>query len=120
MAIQEVPSKVDLLAQTGSIPTQLLFAVGPLGGGIYMAAISVLVTTAGSGGTVTCGISWTNGITSAGFDSATFNLNAIGEQSALLGNFYASANQNITFNTTVANSSGSPVYNLRIRLLYLG
>jgi len=120
MAFLEGAGKVDLVGQTASIPTQTLFNVGPLGAGVYVAFISVITTTAGSAGTVTVGITWNNSFTSAGFDTATFNLNTIGEQAALLGSFYSTFSQPITFNTTVAGAVGNPVYSLRIRLLYLG
>jgi len=120
VALLETANKIDLVGQTASIPTQTLFNTGPIGQGIYVAFIDVITTTAGSAGTVTVGITWNNGFTSAGFDSATFNLNAVGEQAALLGNFFSTFSSPITFNTTVVGAVGNPVYTLRIRLLYLG
>lgn len=120
MAIQEIANKIDIVGQAGSIASSPLFTTGPLGAGIYVAFISVLVTSAGSAGTVTVGVTWNNGVTSAGFDSATFSLAATGEQAAVLGNFYSISSSPITYTTTVTGGLGSPVYNLRIRLLYLG
>jgi hypothetical protein len=52
--------------------------------------------------------------------SAPFPLTAIGEQSSLIGNFYVPAGQTITYQTTVAGVGGSPVYQLALRLVYLG
>lgn len=120
MAFQEVAARVDLPNQTGSIASTTLLNVGPLGAGIYTAFIDVITTTAGSAGSVSVGVSWNNGTTSTGFDSVSFGLSATGEQSALLGNFYSTFSQPITFATTVVGASGNPIYTLRIRLLYLG
>src|SRR2546428_12455643 len=107
MAIQEVANKMDLLGQTGSIGTATLFNVGPVGAGMYVAFISVLCTTVGSAGTVSVGLTWNNGVTSGGFDSAAFSLTTTGEQSALLGNFYSIARSPITFYNTVTCAGGS-------------
>jgi len=120
MAFQEIPGSVTLTGQTGSIATSTLFNVGPLGAGMYVVFVDVIVTTAGSAGTVTCGITWNNGVTSSGFDSSAFSLATSDEQSEMLGNFFSIANSPITFNTTVVGATGNPVYSLRLRLLYLG
>jgi len=120
MAFQEIPGKVDLTGQTGSVGPNTLFVVGPLGAGMYAVWVDVIVTTAGSGGTVVANVTWNNGTTTAGLNSSAFNLNAQGEQAALLGNFYAVASQTITYSTTVASASGNPVYALRIRLQFIG
>src|SRR6267142_2621205 len=116
MAFQEITNKVDLAGQTGSVGTATLLNTGPLGTGVYVVFIGVLVTSAGTGGTITVGVNWNNGTDSTGFDSATFSLSTTGEQSALLGNFYATANQLITYNTTAAGVTGNPAYNLRLRI----
>jgi hypothetical protein len=59
------------------------------GSGMYAVYADVLVTQAGSAGTVVASVSWNNGTTNAGLDSQSFSLTAQGEQAALSGNFMA-------------------------------
>lgn len=120
MAFQEIPNKIDLVGQTASIGTSNLMRVGPLGKGMYAIWADVLVTTPGATGTVVITIAWNNGSTSASLVSAPFSLAAAGEQAALLGNFFSIANSPITYATTVSGATGNPVYNLTLRLQYLG
>src|SRR6266550_4256932 len=106
---------VSLAGQTASIGSTPLYAVPPTGGGMYAVYADVIVTSAGSAGTVVASISWNNGTTAAGLDSVAFNLNTQGEQAALLGNFMAAANSIITYFTTVSGASGNPQYNFNLR-----
>jgi len=119
MAFAEIPGKIDLIGQTGSVGPNTLFRVGPLGTGMYAVWADVIVTTAGSGGTVAVNVTWNNGTTTAGLNSQAFSLTTLGEQAALVGNFYAVASQTITYFTTVSGVSGNPIYDLRIRLQYI-
>jgi hypothetical protein len=120
VAFQEIPAVVSLANQTASIPTSNLFVVGPLGAGMYAVWADIITTSAGSGGTVTISVNWDNGTTLASLVSTAFGLTAVGEQAALLGNFYATLNSTVTYSTTVAGAAGNPVYALRIRLQFLG
>ena len=111
-------ASVNLTGQTGTIGSTTLFAVPSNGAGIYQVFADVIVTTAGTGGTVAVNVSWNNGTTTAGLNSAAFPLTSQGEQAALLGNFYSTGSQNITYSTSVVGATGSPIYTLR--LIYLG
>lgn len=113
-------TSVTLLGQTASIGTTTLLAVGAGGAGIYVVYADVIVTTAGTAGTVAVNVSWNNGTTSAGLNSTPFSLTAQGEQAALLGNFYSTSGQNITYSTSVVGATGSPQYAFRLRLQFLG
>lgn len=120
MAFAEIPAVVNKTGQTASIPTSTLLNVGPLGAGMYAIWADVITTTAGSSGTVNISINWDNGTTLASMVSTGFSLTAVGEQAALLGNFYSVANSAITYNVTASGLGGGPVYALQIRLQYLG
>jgi len=120
MAFQEIANVGTLTGQTGSVPTTTLLKTGPLGAGMYAIWADVLVTTAGSAGTVTISVNWDNGTSLASLTSQAFSLSTVGEQAALLGNFISVANSPITYATTVFGATGNPVYELRLRLMYLG
>lgn len=60
------------------------------------------------------------GTTLGSFQNNPFSLAAIGEQAAMQGCFYATARQNILSSTTVGRAAGSPLYTLRLSLVYLG
>jgi hypothetical protein len=113
-------ASVTLIAQNGSVGPTLLYNVPPGGAGMYAVYADVLVTQAGSAGTVSINVTWNNGTTVAGLNSAPFLLSSTGEQSALLGNFISAPSQQITFSTTVVGAAGSPLYQLALRLVYLG
>ena len=61
-----------------------------------------------------------NGTTLRSFQNNPFSVAGIGEQAATQGCFYATARQSILSSTTVGGAAGSPVYTLRLRLVYLG
>lgn len=112
---------------SGNIPTTLMYAVpkteaGVRGGsGMYVVYADVMVTQAGTGGTVTVGVTWTNSINSSPeLDSASFSLTSVGEQAALLGNFMAAEGSQISFFTTVSGATGNPQYTVNLRLQFLG
>jgi hypothetical protein len=111
---------VNSTGNSASIASTSLYAVTGSNGGMYAVYADVIVTTAGSAGTVTTTVAWNNGTTAASLVSSAFSLAATGEQAALLGNFYVPAGQSVTYSTTVTGAAGGPVYALRLRLVYLG
>jgi len=113
-------ASVVLPGRSGSIGTTTLYAVPVGGAGMYRVSADILVTSPGSGGTVQTNVSWNNGVTTSGLNSAPFPLNAAGEQAALSGNFYSTGGQVITFSTTVIGAAGGPQYQLSVRLEFLG
>jgi hypothetical protein len=107
--------------QSGSIGTTTLYSVPAGNAGMYAVYADVIVTTPAAAGSVQVNVSWNNGTTSAGLNSAPFSLAATGEQAALVGSFFSAGSQNITFSTTVAGvSGGPPAYQLSLRLVFLG
>ena len=112
---------LNATAQTGSISTTTLYAVGASSSGMYRVNVDMLCTTAGTGGQVTATIAWNNGVTLASLTTGTaLPLNQQGELFAQDGTFYSAGGQNITFSTSATGITGSPQYALRIRLEYLG
>ena len=91
------------------------------GAGMYVVFVDVICTQAGTAGSVTVGVTWTNSVNSSPeLDSVAFSLTSVGEQSALLGNFMAAENSVISYYTTVTGASGAPSYTLNLRLQFLG
>ena len=113
-------ASVVLINQTASIGNTVLYAVPGGGAGMYRVSVDILVTMPGSGGTIQTNVSWNNGVTTSGLNSAPFSLAATGEQAALAGNFYSTGGQNITFSTTLSGAAGGPQYQISLRLEFLG
>jgi hypothetical protein len=113
-------ANVTLTGQTASIGTTVLYSVPLNKGGMYAVYLDVICTVAGTGGTVSVGVNWNNGTTSAGLSTTAFNLTSQAEQTVLFDNFVSAASQNITYSTTVSGATGNPQYSLGIRLQYLG
>lgn len=120
MAFAEQAYKVDIVGGSSNIATTNFFPIAPPAQGMWAVWADVLVTTAGSAGTVAINVGWNNGVTAAGLNSTAFSLNAQGEQAALVGSFYAVNTTPITYSTTVSGASGGPIYTIRLRLQFLG
>lgn len=118
---------VELIGQTASIGSTLLYAVPAGGAGLYRVSAHV-VSTGGTGGTISIGIGFNDGIAAI---SATYNqgsaismngnidssTSALNSQPLLI---YSPASQNINYSATLSAVTGSPIYQLRIRLEYMG
>ncbi len=114
-------SSVNLTAQTASIGTTTLFAVGSSGAGIYRVSYSGIDTSAGtSGDTLTVTIGWNNGSAAQSFTSSAVSLSSVGAEIAGDVFLFSAASQNITYATTASSVLGSPQYALRLRIEYLG
>jgi len=113
-------SSVTLTGQTGGIGTTTLYSVPGASPGMYAVYADIIVSQAGTGGTIQVNVSWNNGVTNAGLNSAPLQLNVQQEQAALLGNFFVPAGQTISYSVTLTNPAGSPQYQLSLRLVYLG
>jgi len=113
-------ASVVLTAQSGTIGSTALYSVPPGGAGMYRVSADILVTSAGSGGTVQTNVSWNNGVTGSGLNSAPFPVSSTGEQAALSGNFFAAGSTIITFATTAVGFAGGPLYQITLRLEFLG
>jgi hypothetical protein len=114
-------TKVDLTAQTNSIGSTTLFAVGASGAGTYRVSISAVTTTAGtSGDTLTVTIGWVNESGAATFTTATLDLSTLSAELDVTQILSSAASQNITYSTTVSAILGNPQYSLHLRLEYLG
>lgn len=115
-----VVATLDLTGQTATIPTSLLYIVGPFANGMYRVSVDMICTTAGAAGGVSVAIGWNNGVTISGLVSGSpMTLSTPGESSSMSGTFYSAASQNITYSTTVTGGAGS-AYAFRVRLEFLG
>lgn len=111
---------VDLTAQTVSIGSTVLYAVPASGAGQYRVSVSLICSTAGTGGTVTATIANNNGIGTPAQTTPALNLAALGNEVNTQFTLYSESSQPVSYQTTVAGETGSPKYDLHIRLEYLG
>jgi hypothetical protein len=109
-----------LTGQTTSIGATAWFT--PVASGLYRVSGSVQTTTAGSGGTVTWGMTYTNrhGAASQNPVSGTASLNTAGFESYGTATVYCTAGDVVSYEATVAGSTGSPVWALDLIAEYLG
>ncbi len=120
-----VPSEyatLNLTAQAASIGSTTLYAVPASGAGMYRISYYLDVSTAGTAGTVTVTFGWTDATSSTeSKTSASVSLGAVaGGFAQEVITFYSKASVNITYLTTFTIGTGSPQYELRTRLEYLG
>jgi hypothetical protein len=110
---------VDLTAQTASIAATTLRT--PTVTGMWRVVVEASCSTAGAAGTVQVTIKWTQGgvakskVILGTALSLTSTANADGEEAII----YADVSTNITYETNLAGGSGTPKYDLHIRLEYL-
>jgi hypothetical protein len=117
----EALQNVTTSGLTNSVPITPL--TQGCGGGLYEAWAHLLVTSPGLTGTVQANLEWSNGVTASNSGCSStpaLSLTQVGEQGSCLGCFLAAPGTAISYSTTVTAATGSAVYSLRIRLLYLG
>ena len=112
--LSSVVGSVNLTAQTGSISNTTIFT--PSAAGMYKASVYMVTTTAGSAGTVSCTIGWTDSAaaqTATPASTLTLTSNTYSSGIAVI---YSAASDAITYSTTVSGAVGSPAYQLVISL----
>ena len=114
-------SALTLTGQTGSIAFAPFYLTPTSNGaGLYRVSIDVIVTTAGSAGSVTASVVGSNGAGSYNtVATPALNMHVLGEVSAT-GVLYLTNDVYAEYSTTVSGASGGPQYALRVRLEYLG
>lgn len=111
---------VNLSAQTATIGATQLYAVPASGAGQYRVSVSLICSTAGTAGTVTAGIVNSNGSGAQTQTTSSLSLTGLGNEVSTQFTLYSTSSTNIDYQTTVAGATGSPKYNLNVRLEYLG
>lgn len=110
---------VDLTAQASSISATTLFTdVGV--GGVYVAYVTLFTSTAGSAGSVQGSIVSTAKTNPQTQSTGTNDLTAVGDEITEVITFYAAASSVIQYKTVVTGATGSPKYDIHIRLVFLG
>lgn len=121
-----VGASVNLVGQTVAIGSTLLYAV-PVGlSGLYRATADILITAAGTGGTIRPVFLWNTGVTGQSFNGLSVDCTGFGESGA--GNtplpssttFYALAGTNINYQIVFNAVTGPPTYSFRARLEFMG
>lgn len=119
-----IPSEyatLNLTGQAASIGSTPLYAVPSTGAGIYRINYYLDVSTAGVGGTLTVTFGWTDANSAESITSASVSLGGVtGDFTQGVITLYSKASVNITYLTTFTVGTGSPQYELRTRLEYLG
>jgi hypothetical protein len=91
------------------------------GAGLYRATVSLILTTAGTDGTISATIGWNNGtLTQSGTTEKLSIASVPGTEVDGSFLFFSAAGQNITYLTTLGSVKGAPRYTLRVRLEYVG
>jgi hypothetical protein len=112
----------NLTAQTGAIAATTLYATGSdAGANLYRATLSLILTTAGTGGTITGKVLCNNGVAATTQSAPALSASAaVGTEVDFSAPCYSAANQNIQFSTSVAGLTGSPKYAIRARVDFIG
>jgi hypothetical protein len=113
-------SLVSLTARTASISTTTAIATPTGGAGLYRVIVDMVVTTAGTAGTVTATITTNNGSASFAQTSSALSLTTLGNELSVSFTSRCGSATNIQYATTVSGATGSPQYSLTIRAEYLG
>lgn len=113
-------SLVSLTARTASISTTTAITTPTGGAGLYRVIVDMVVTTAGTAGTVTATITTNNGSASFAQTSSTLSLTTLGNELSVSFTARCGSATNIQYATTVSGATGSPQYSLNIRAEYLG
>lgn len=122
----QVVAVLNLTGQTAAIGLTTLYTVPASGSGFYRVSYSLILTTAGTGGTIFNNFTWNNGIATGTISGSslstttTLGAEVTGYATNTGGVFYCAAGTVVTYQITFAGVTGSPVYTLRIRLEYLG
>lgn len=113
---------VTLLAQAASIGSTLLYAVPSTGAGIYRLSTHIQIATANASSDVLISeITTNNGYIAQTFVTGTIDMKLTsGSEFNDVRVFYSAASQNINYLTSVTSALGTGVYELRLRLEYLG
>lgn len=88
--------------------------------GHWAAILTLITTTAGTGGTCTVTLTYNNGSAVQNVTSSSIALNTLGSEAQLVQSFYQGGGSNISYTTSVAAATGSPAYTLRIKLEFMG
>jgi hypothetical protein len=114
-------SAVTLRDQTAPIgKTTILNSRLIPGAGLYRATVSLILTKAGTAGTISATIGWNNGTLAQSSTTSTLATTAaLGTE--IDGSFllFSAAGQNITYLTTFSDVAGAPQYTVRVRLEYV-
>jgi hypothetical protein len=117
-----VVAKLDLTAQSASIGATTMYTIPAWGAGTYRISGSLTITTAGTAGTATWGVAYTNrhGSASQNPASSSAPLSSIGYEVFATVTVYCAASSAIQYMATLSGSSGNPRYALDLRIEYLG
>jgi hypothetical protein len=105
---------VDSAAQTSSIGSTSLLT--PSANGMFRACYYFSTTTAGSAGTVSLSFTYTDNAQAETFATSTINLATLGANLGGCQEFYALTSAALKYLTTVSGASGSPQYDLHLRI----
>jgi hypothetical protein len=114
-------SAVTLTGQTAGIGrTTIINSRLIPGAGLYRATVSLILTKAGTAGTISATIGWNNGALAQSGSTTPLSVTApLGTEVDGSVLFFSAASQNITYLTTFTGVGGSPQYTVRIRLEYV-
>lgn len=113
--LASVVASVTRSAQTGSITATSLWT--PPANGTYLVDLYLVTTTAGSGGTCTVTLTWTDDAGAQTFTSSTIALSTLKSLYQISLPIRALTSASIKYSTTVSGASGSPQYELCVDVI---
>lgn len=119
-SLPAVVRKQTITNQAVSSGTVILYTVPSVGDGMYRMSMDAVITTAGTGGTISMTASWNNGVTSPSSSSTPVSLTLLGGEATLSALMYVPPTRNISYAFTLNAPLGSPRFSGRARLEYLG
>jgi hypothetical protein len=117
-SVQAAPAA--LTAQSASITSTTLCSTASCPLGLYQVNYYLYDTTAGSAGTVTVTLGWSDTAAAHTFTSGTASLATLGAQVGGSITVYANGSNAITYLTTVSGAAGSPKYSLVMTVTRVG
>jgi hypothetical protein len=128
-----VVASVNLGGQNAAIAATTLYAVPASAGGLYRASVKLTLTTVGTGGIIIPKLNWTNSAGAVASNSPGVAANAaVASEADMLmqgsgitistcgATMDVAPSTNIQYSVVFSGVTGTPVYNLKARLEFLG
>jgi hypothetical protein len=123
-----IVATVNVVNSALAIAPTTLYAVPAIGAGIYRATNHLLLTQAGTGGSIFPQLIWNNGFSTSTQNGPAINTVNLSFETDMVGvtnlatsvTFYSIANQNIQYAVSFNGVTGTPKFTLSTRLEYLG
>ena len=87
--------------------------------GHFRVIITTLVTRVGTAGTVTATLNWNNGFAAQSVTGGVNNLTVLGGEALLSTPIFVGVGQTVSYSTSVVGATGSPAYQVYVKLEFM-